>query len=188
MLANFGVDLQEGDFSCSPASSPTHPFVIACRNMAHNKDQPSDGVSSVSTHGQPEGRPPGQVSCHLEPAQHVPSLYRHLMSLNPQSSFLGSHSTSACCKHLTTCFMGILMGMGWTKSQSHHQFNNGGFRPEPWSAKAHSSPWPPKSQPFMVFDVILSLWFELLLSSLPSTSNISSWFLQCHYVWLVLRS
>jgi hypothetical protein len=80
------------------------------------------------------------------------------------------------------------MGMGWTKSQSHHQSNNGGFRPEPWSAKAHSSPWPPKSWPLPDFDVVLTLWFELLQSSLPSASSFSSWFLQCHCVWLVLRS
>jgi len=61
----------------------------------------------------------------------VPSLYRHLMSLNSQPPLLSSQSMRACCYHLTTCFAGILMGMGRTRSQSHHQSNNGGFRPEP---------------------------------------------------------
>jgi hypothetical protein len=77
----------------------------------------------------------------------VPSLYHHLMILNSWSSLLGFHSLSAWCYYLATRFVGILMGMGWTKSQSHHQSSYGGFRPESWSAKAHSSPWPPKSRP-----------------------------------------
>jgi hypothetical protein len=102
-----------------------------------------DGVSTVSTGGQPEGRPPGASTG-------VPSLYRHLMSLNSQPSLLGFHSMSAWCYYLMTRFVGILMGMGWTKSQSHHQSSYGGFRPEPWSAKAHSSPWPPKSRPLPI--------------------------------------
>jgi hypothetical protein len=75
MLEKFGVDLQEGEFSYSLDSSPTHPFVISCRNMALNKDHLLDGVSTVSTGGQLEGRTPGQDSYHLEPSQaHSPPL------------------------------------------------------------------------------------------------------------------
>jgi ribonuclease HI len=43
-LANMGVELEEGVFSCSPDANPTHPAVIACRNLAHTKDRPPDGV------------------------------------------------------------------------------------------------------------------------------------------------
>lgn len=135
----------------------------------------------VSTGRQPEGRPPGTSTG-------VPSLYRHLMSLNPQPLLLGFHSMSAWCYYLMTRFVGILMGMGWPKSQSHHQSSYGGFRPKPWSAKAHSSTWPPKSRPLPDFDVVLLLWFELLQSSLPSASSISSRFLQCHCVRFASRS
>jgi ribonuclease HI len=69
MLENFGVDLHEGDFFCSSASYPTHPFMIACRNMAHNKDQPLDGVISDTTGGWPHEWTHGHISCHLEPTQ-----------------------------------------------------------------------------------------------------------------------
>jgi hypothetical protein len=66
MLANFGVDLQEGDFFCSPTSFSTHPIVITCRNLAHNKDQPLDGVTSEMTDGSPDGKTLDHVSRHLK--------------------------------------------------------------------------------------------------------------------------
>jgi hypothetical protein len=72
-LANFGVDLQEGDFFCSPTSSSTHPIVIACRNLAHNKDQPPDGVTSEMTDGCPDGKTLGHISRHLEPMHTTPT-------------------------------------------------------------------------------------------------------------------
>jgi ribonuclease HI len=46
LLENFGVELEEGVFSCSPSTNPSHPTVIACRNIAHTKDRPPDGVLS----------------------------------------------------------------------------------------------------------------------------------------------
>jgi ribonuclease HI len=69
MLANFGVDLQEGDFCCFPASCPTHPLVVACINTTHSKDQPPDGVSSGPTSGWTVGRTPGHNPCHNTPTQ-----------------------------------------------------------------------------------------------------------------------
>jgi ribonuclease HI len=43
MLANFGVDLQEGDFFCSPASSPTHPFVLHAETWLTTRTNPRMG-------------------------------------------------------------------------------------------------------------------------------------------------
>jgi hypothetical protein len=60
LLENFGVDLEEGDFSCSPTSNPSHPTVIACRNIANTKDRPPDGVLPSSMCEQTTGRPPGR--------------------------------------------------------------------------------------------------------------------------------
>jgi ribonuclease HI len=44
-LENLGVELEEGVFSCTPSTNPTHPTVIACKNIAYTKDLPPDGVS-----------------------------------------------------------------------------------------------------------------------------------------------
>jgi hypothetical protein len=85
----------------------------------------------------------------------TPSLYHHLMNLKSWLPLLGFHLPMAWCYDLATLFVGILMGMGWTKSQSHHLSRHGGFRPVSWSAKAHSSPWPPKSWPPPDFGVVL---------------------------------
>jgi hypothetical protein len=63
LLANFGVDLEEGDFSCSPTSNSSHPIVIACRNIANTKDHPWMG----SFQAQHEDRPRGHhLTSHLE--------------------------------------------------------------------------------------------------------------------------
>jgi hypothetical protein len=65
LLANHGVDLKEGDFSCSPSSTSSHPFVIACREIANTKDRPPDGVFRGNMSGQATGRPPGQTASQL---------------------------------------------------------------------------------------------------------------------------
>jgi ribonuclease HI len=72
LLAKYGVDLEEGDFSCSPTSSSSHPIVIACRNIANIKDRPPNGVLPGTTRGQFMGRPPGQMTSYLAPDQTYP--------------------------------------------------------------------------------------------------------------------
>jgi hypothetical protein len=69
------------------------------------------------------------------------------MNLKPRSSLLDIHSSLVWCNVLVPLFVGMLMVMGWTQSQSHHPSRHGGFRPVLWSAMAHSSPWPPESWP-----------------------------------------
>jgi len=67
LLANYGVNLKEGDFSCSPTSTSSHPFVVACINIANTKYRPPDGVLPGTMHGQATGRPPGQTIIQLAP-------------------------------------------------------------------------------------------------------------------------
>jgi hypothetical protein len=81
LLENIGVELEEGVFACSPTSNPSHPTVIACRNIENTKDRPPDGVFLSSASDQateeatwPGGQPPG--------ARPVPSHpFRHLMDV-----------------------------------------------------------------------------------------------------------
>jgi ribonuclease HI len=58
LLENFGVELEEGVFSCSPSTNPSHPTVIACRNITHTKYRPPDGVLPSQWHDHTTRRPP----------------------------------------------------------------------------------------------------------------------------------
>jgi ribonuclease HI len=113
MLENFGVDLQEGDFSCSPSLFSYPPLRDRLQKYGSQQGPTPGWGVSVSTHGQPQGRPPRQTSCHLEPAQTYPPS-TVTSCIKPPVIIPRLSLDSTYCKHLTFFFMGILMGMGWT--------------------------------------------------------------------------
>jgi hypothetical protein len=172
MLENYGVDLQEGDFSCSPTSSSTHPTVIACRNIANNKDQPPDGVFSGSNVDRLRGghlarRPATWSRLRCAPPHH------HLMGLNPSSSFFRPHSRPACRTLMMLIFVGDFMVMGRTPPQSHHNLNNEAPKSEPGRAETHLLLRPLHFQLSMVFNFFFSSWCDLHSASWTSSSCFS---------------
>jgi hypothetical protein len=109
------------------------------------------------------------------------------MNLKPRSSLLSFHSSLTWCNVLAPLFVGMLMVMGWTQSQSHHPSRHGGFKPVLWSCKTHSSPWPLVSWPPPDFSPVFLLWLELLQCTWPSAPSTYPLVNICYCVWLVSR-
>jgi hypothetical protein len=109
MLTNFRVELEEGDFLCSPTSNPSHPTVIACRNIANTKDWPPDGVLRVQFVNKPWG---GHLARQL--ATWCRSIlsphFRHLMDLNHLAATLQTSVEASLPHDLDVLLRGSLHG------------------------------------------------------------------------------